>query len=359
MRSLRTICAVALAGGLSAGPATACGEPSTTPASEPASHVITDSAGAAVKVPTAVNRIADSWAAHNEVLQVLGAGDKIVATVLTPKTTPWLYAINPALNGAPTVFTSTTVTTEKLTATRPDVVFVSNNNQLAAKTTELGIPTLQLIFQNFDDLKKVVSTTADVLGPDAQARATAYNSYLDTTLAAVSAKTSAVPTASRPTVLHISTLDPLVIDGTDSIIDSWITTAGGRNAATISGNLKPVSTEQIAQWNPDVIILGTNAGGSAGAGAQTLANLAADPFFGQLAAVRNHRTYVNPAGAFLWDRYGAEEALQVQWAAKFLHPELFPDLDMAAATKSFYTRFLHYDLTDEQARRILAAQNPA
>jgi iron complex transport system substrate-binding protein len=239
------------------------------------------------------------------------------------------------------------------------VVFVSNNSQLAAKTTEPGIPTLQLIFQNFDDLKKVVTTTADVLGPDAQAQATAYNSYLDTTLATVSAKTSTVPTASRPKVLHISTLDPPVIDGTDSIIDSWITAAGGRNAATVSGNLKPVPTEQIAQWNPDVIILGTNAGGSSGAGAQTLANLAADPFFGQLAAVRNHRTYINPAGAYLWDRYSAEEGLQVQWAAKLLHPELFTDLDMVAATKSFYTRFLHYDLTDDQARRILAAQNPA
>jgi iron complex transport system substrate-binding protein len=359
MRSLRTIAAVALAGGLSAGVATACGGPSNSPSPAQATHVITDSTGATVQVPTTINRIADSWPAHNEVLQLLGAGDKIVATVLTPKTTPWLYTIDPALNNAQTVFTSTTVTTEKLTAARPDVVFVSNNSQLAAKTTELGIPTLQLIFQNFDDLKKVVTTTADVLGPDAQAQATAYNSYLDTTLASVSAKTATVPTASRPKVLHISTLDPLVIDGTDSIIDSWITAAGGRNAASVSGTLKPVSTEQIAQWNPDVIILGTNAGGSAGAGAETLAKLAADPFFGQLAAVRNHRTYINPAGAYLWDRYSAEEALQVQWAAKLLHPELFTDLDMVAATKSFYTRFLHYDLTDEQAGRILAAQNPA
>jgi iron complex transport system substrate-binding protein len=205
----------------------------------------------------------------------------------------------------------------------------------------------------------VVTTTADVLGPDAQAQAKAYNSYLDTTLADVAAKTSTVPMASRPSVLHISTLDPLVIDGTDSIIDSWITAAGGRNAATVSGNLKPVSTEQITQWNPDVIILGTNAGGSSGAGAKTLATLAADPVFSQLAAVRNHRTYINPAGAYLWDRYSAEEALQVQWAATLLHPELFTDLDMVAVTKNFYTRFLHYDLTDEQAGRILAAQNPA
>ncbi len=44
---------------------------------------IADSTGATVKVPTTVTHIADSWPAHNEVLQLLGGGDKIVATVTT------------------------------------------------------------------------------------------------------------------------------------------------------------------------------------------------------------------------------------------------------------------------------------
>jgi hypothetical protein len=32
---------------------------------------------------------------------------------------------------------------------------------------------------------------------------------------------------------------------------------------------------------------------------------------------------------------------------------------MVAETKSFYSRFLHYQLTDDQVSRILAGQNPA
>jgi iron complex transport system substrate-binding protein len=347
-----------LVSGLGAALLTGCGQSDSGPSDTAThTHAVTDSTGTPVTIPASVTRIADAWPAHNEIVHMLGGGDKIIATSLKASSTPWLYTVDPALNKAQTVFT-TTVNIEALTATRPDVLFVSDPTQFAAKTTGIGIPTLQLIFQTFDGLKKVVATTADVLGPAAQAQAQRYNSYLDTKLAALSAVTSRIPAAARPSVLHISSLNPLIIDGTNSIIDAWITTAGGRNAAQVSGNLRPVSTEQVAQWNPDVIVLGSNAGGAADTGAQTLQKLSTDPFWSRLTAVRNHRAYLNPTGAFLWDRYGIEEALQIQWAAKTLHPEDFTALDMVAETRSFYSQFLHYQLTDDQARRILAAQNP-
>jgi len=37
---------------------------------------------------------------------------------------------------------------------------------------------------------------------------------------------------------------------------------------------------------------------------------------------------VNPKGVFSWDRYGAEEALQIQWAAKTLYPDLFTNINI-------------------------------
>lgn len=239
---------------------------------------------------------------------------------------------------------------------RPDVVFAPDPAPFAAQTTAAGIPTLQLVFQTFASLKKVVTTTADVLGPAAQVQAQRYDAYLDHTLAAVSAQTSKIPMDQRPSVLHIASLHPLIIDGTNTLIDSWITAAGGRDAARVSGYLRPVTAEQILTWNPDVIILGI--GGVGGETAQTVADLSSDLGFSQLSAVRNHHVYLNPVGAFLWDRYGIEEALQIQWAAKTLHPDLFRNLNMITVTKDFYSQFLHYPLTDEQVARILVSQNP-
>ena len=121
---------------------------------------------------------------------MLGAGDKIVATVLTPASVPWLYTIDPALRQAQTVFTNTTVNAEALAQTHPDVLFADKSTQIAA---------------------------------------------------------------------------------------------GGRNAAQISGNARPVSTEQVAQWNPDVIILASSAFAVADPGQQTLENLSTDSFWNHLA----------------------------------------------------------------------------
>jgi iron complex transport system substrate-binding protein len=361
MGLIRGVTALALVGGLAAALLAGCGQPGTgsPPAPAPAgAHVVIDSTGSPVQVPSEITRIADAWPAHNEIVQMLGAGNKIVATVLTPSSVPWLYTIDPALNQAQTVFTDTTVNTEQLITERPEVLFTDKSTPIAAETTTSGIPTVQLGFQTYPDLKRVVSITAEVLGPAAQAQAQAYNSYLDTTLANVSAVTSKIPAASRPSVLHIYSLDPLVVDGTDSIIDAWITAAGGRNAAQVSSQTRPVSKEQVAQWNPDVIILASSAFVATDTGAQTLAKLRADPFWSQLAAVRDNEAFLNPTGGWHWDRYGIEEALQIRWAAKTLHPKEFASLDMVAETRNFYSRFLHYPLTDDQAKRMLAAQNP-
>lgn len=360
MGSIRVRIALAAVAAVTAALVAGCGQsPAPAPVTPaPATRVVTDVNGAQVAVPATINRIADAWPAHNEVVQMLGAGDKITATVLTEKTAPWLYVINPALRGAQTVFTNSTANTEQLTQARPDVLFTDKSTQIAAKTTELGIPTVQLGFQNYPDLKRMVTSTADVLGGPARDQASAYNAYLDDTLAQVRGRTASLPAGQRPSVLHVYSLNPLVVDGTGSIIDEWITAAGGRNAAQVKGNVRPVSTEQVAQWNPDVVILASSAFVAADTGAQTLDKLRADPFWSELPAVRDNRAVINPTGGWHWDRYGIESALQLRWAGETLHPELFGDVDMVAETRSFYDRFLHHPLTGDEARTMLAAEDP-
>ena len=73
--------------------------------------------------------------------------------------------------------------------------------------------------------------------------------------------------------------------------------------------------------------------------------------------MQNGQVYANPKGVFSWDRYGVEEALQLQWAANLLHPDLF-NIDIRTQVKDFYETFLNYTLTDDQVERILNAQDP-
>lgn len=327
-------------------------------AATPNTRVVTDSTGAQVALPMEVNRVADAWQAHNEVVAMLGAGDKVVATVSTKDLVPWLYLVNPQMNNAKTVFTNTTADVEALLGQRPDVVFLPTDSKVADALKDVAVPAVQLNFTDYQGLQKVVTTTGETLGGSAPERAAQYNAYLTQTLATVQSKTSSLTDTQRPKVLHVTSLDPLIVDGTDTIIDAWIRMAGGRNAADVQGNNVTVGAEQLLAWNPDIVILGSNSLVDRKDPRKALTSLLGDPTWANVAATKTKKVYLNPIGAFFWDRYSAEGALQLLWAGKLLHPELFTTVDVAAATKRFYKTYFAYDLTDAQVQKILTANLP-
>jgi iron complex transport system substrate-binding protein len=287
---------------------------------------------------------------------MLGGGDKIVATVLTPESRPWLYKVNSAMYKAVTTF-NPNPNIEELIKTKPDVAIVPVADKNVDEITGVGIPVIQLTYTDFNSLKSQIQLTGDILGDVGKQKAQLYTDYLNSKLKMVTDVTSEIPQANRPKVLHLSSLSPNIIDGGDTIIDSWIQAAGGINAAAeVPGTFKEVSIEQILKWDPDVIILGT---GNTGLGAKNADLLKTDPQWQKIKAVKNGRVYVNPNGAFMWDRYGAEEALQIQWVAKTLNPDKFANLDMNQVTKDFYKTFFNYNLTDDETNRILTGKNPA
>ena len=144
----------------------------------------------------------------------------------------------------------------------------------------------------------------------------------------------------------------LKIDGTKTIIDTWVKYAGGKNAVQKEGSMIEITAEEIVAADPDIIIVG-------GADNQkAVEKIYADPVFAGLKAVKNKKVYGNPKGVFSWDRYGAESALQILWAATIIQPELFRDVDVKAQTKAFYKKFMNYDLSDIEFDYILKGLNP-
>jgi len=102
-------------------------------------------------------------------------------------------------------------------------------------------------------------------------------------------------------------------------------------------------------------VLGTNGDNGIHTGVDQIYN---DPKWKDINAVKNHRVYVNPNGMYMWDRNCPEEALQIQWAAKTFWPDLFKDLDVVKETKDFYKKFFNYNLTDDDAQRIINSEPP-
>ncbi|MGA7844768.1 MAG: ABC transporter substrate-binding protein [Dehalococcoidales bacterium] len=325
----------------------------------PATRTVTDSTGAVVTIPWTVNRIADAWHANNEIVMLLGGASKLVATTTVVQGLPWFVKLDPAIANIPAPFTSTAgqVNMEMLIATSPDVLLCSAGSFTAATMAQFAaanIPVVQMPAATFADLQTTVNITAQVIGPQAQTIAANYISYLNSNIQEVTAVTSSIPASQRPTVLHTSQYLVLSTDGAGSLIDAWINYAGGVDvaSATVSGNQKAITAEQIAAWNPSIIIVGT---------APNQANVQAilnDPHWSSTAAVQNKQVYANPTGVYLWDRYSAEEALQIIWAAKLLWPSKFASIDIVQQTKYFYSTFFHYQLTDADVAAILAGNGP-
>lgn len=312
---------------------------------------VIDDAGRSVSVSVQPTRIADGWYAHHVLLMTLGAGSRIVATVNHPRSQPWMFKVMPSLEQA-TQIDGTAFNVEDLLADHVDLVFTAIGDRQALAYEQVGLAVMRMGFTDLAGLQRSMLATAQALGGEqAMDRAQAYNRYLDAQLSGVKDKVSALSIEQRPTVLHIASINPLKVDGSDTLIDDWIRIAGGRNAAIgLKGNMQVVSAEQVLAWQPEVLILA--------AGAGDLEQAAQGPLLSQLQAVQHGRVLRNPAGVFPWDRYGTEVALQIEWAAQQLHPDLFRDTDMLVRTRDFYQRFFDYPLTESDARRILQGLPP-
>lgn len=291
-------------------------------------------------------RIADLWYAHNATAIMLGASDRLVVTTDSPSAQAWMYRLAPQLKLA-TVVKASPVNVEALLAAHVDLAIVGQPAE-AERLKSVGIPSMACHVVDMASLRDCVDKTADALGdPAARARDKAYDAYLDGVVARLDRGLQGVPEDARPRVLHIGSLTPLRADGSDTLIDDWIRRAGGRNvAAELHGTLRPISAEQIARWNPDIIIVGGQD--------ERVEN---DPA-AIVPALKGYRFVRNPSGAYQWDRHGPEFALQLLWTAKLLHPDRFKDVDMRRETAGFYQRLFGYRMTPAEVSSILSAEPP-
>ena len=314
---------------------------------------ITDMQGVKVSVPGKVEKIAALWNANNEIILALGGMDKVVATTDLIKTNKWFEHIYPKLKNLPAALNGKDLQIEELVKLAPDVIIVFNKNY-QDELIKNGFSAVNLIFRDYPDMEKSIYATAEVIGTDdARKKAEKLANKIHDNSEFVTARTKSIPDAKRPKVLHLlGGANLLKIDGTNTIQNTWIKLGGGVNAINTEGSMIEVSAEEIINANPDIIIVGGNDTDT------QIKKIKEHPAFSGSNAVKNGKIYGNPKGVFSWDRYGAENVLQILWAAKTIQPDLFKDVDMKVKTKEFYKEFLNHDLSDKEYGYILKGLNP-
>ena len=310
-------------------------------------RVITDMAGREVTLSKKVSRICSNGTAQNQLMLFLGAESKIVATLPSVKSNPWVKKIAPSVSNLPEPFAAEGINVEELIEAKPDVVTLwSGTEDIQKKLDEVGIPYVILFYSTNDEFKKGITLMGEILGEEESKIAEEFVKYYDGNFNKVLSKTEKIDKKERKRVYYVAA-NPLNTEGKQSIVTSWIESSGGVNVAAeadVQNITADVSIEDVIKWNPEVIII------------RDFKNkdvILKDDKWKDITAVKNGQVYVNPKGVNVWSARSADGALQPLWAAKTFYPDLFKDVNIENEVKNFYKTYYKYEINDEELKDIL------
>lgn len=317
--------------------------------------------GSQVTVPQKVERVATINGPAYEKLVVLDAEDKIVCVADSHKVNwPWSNVIFKDLNKLPAIANANTaLNVEDLVPYHIDVTFIWVDPKATAAMQNIGISVVAVAStKDPGSVKEELKTYAEVLGGDAPAKAKKYTEYFDKKLKMITDVTSKIPQSERP-IVHFAMRKVLATSGNKTTIPALVESAGGNCVESkLDAGSTEVTKEQLISWNPDYIFVDHATTTAASPDAQTqVKKLLAEGDYSKVTAVKNKNVYIAPTGVMYWDA-SLQRILLVMWMAKTMYPDKFANLNMVTELQEFYSQFYHFDLTSQQAQKILDHVDP-
>jgi iron complex transport system substrate-binding protein len=236
---------------------------------------------------------------------------------------------------------------EALASVRPDLVLQwgGRGNDIVAPLSNAGLNVALILCCREEWTRFYHDMLAGAIGRADRAREN--TAWRDRVLGQLAAKRPALATARKPRVLHLQqALTQLTAAGKGTYNEWIIEQAGGENAAGGNADFKAINVEQIALWDPEVILLNSFED------RLTPARIYDDPILSLTRAAREKRVYKMPLGGYRWDPPSHESPLTWMWLANLLHPELF-SFDLRAEMRAAYRTLYGHDLTAADIDEIL------
>ena len=308
----------------------------------PGSVTISDQDGRTIDLAQPVERIFSPYALATYMVYAVGGADRLVVGnylgARDPEGTAAMTRIDPLFPERSRNAPEDTTNAEFVATLTPDLVLASSNSPWTDPVEAIGVPVIGFEGESTERLRDAMRILGQALGPDAAARAEAWIAYYDFVLEAVATSTSGV--ATRPGVLFTGTNRTRVASGT-MYQSALIRAAGGTSVtAHLGGSWNDVDVEQVATWNPDLILV-------APYGQASVAAIVEDREWQLLDAVRAGAVLRVPKLVAPWDTPVPDSVLAVVWLAETLHGEL-TGLSCESETAFFYQRFYDYAISAEE-----------
>jgi iron complex transport system substrate-binding protein len=313
---------------------------------------IVDMAGRRVTVPDVI-KTAYAPSPYGYTMLYSVAPEKLAGLMYPVKEEDKKY-LHPAIHGKPVIGRLKNV--EALVKARPDVIIVwgDKKNPIHKPSEEalahLGIPYVYVTVGDLADLPDYPAAYAflgRLLGKEERtARESAYCRHA---LAEVEAVVGKIPKERRPRVYLAEGKDGLRSECDDSLHVHLLKLAGDldvhRCHTSCHKGYEPVTLEQVAAYNPDVILAQDKG---------FFETVRTDPAWSEIKAVRDGRVYLIPKQPFNWfDRPPSfMRILGLKWLMTRLYPQDYR-IDLTAETVAFFKLFLSVDITPEDAEKLI------
>lgn len=292
---------------------------------------ITDCVGREVNISGEADHIISLNADATRVLISLGVGDRIVAVDSNTKNDPMFNVTYPRLKDIEDVGSpfSGTLNVERVVALEPDVILFGGSSKSTAETiqNQTGIPCVcsYVGVKKVDDFLCGYKLIGKMVGREN--RSNEIQSFIRTEINGIIEISCKIPDSEKPKVLLAGTpfdKDPFKVVILSGAID-W---AGGINVASEQykggSPTKTTSMEQIAQWNPDIIMI-------SGLSLVNPEDILKDPNWQQLKSVKSGKVYKIYSSTVGYDP--AIFVIQALQMAKIMHPDKY-DFEFEFATKA-------------------------
>lgn len=351
MLMLMTACATptAVTPSQPANNSTEAAQPTEEP--QPAEFTVTDGMGRTVtfeKAPSQIVLVGKSLFMVADAIYLFPeAGKNIIAIGATNQGSGNFIPLIDETYASKTVLDSN-ASVEDIAALQPDLVITKSLNAETYGTPleQLGIPVVYLDFETAEQYQRDLATLGQIFNNPAKAEELA--AWFQGKVEAVSGVVAGLSEEQKPKTLLIYYSEKEGAISFNVPPASWmqtymVETAGGVPVwmdANPGKGWATVNIEQIAAWNPDIVLIVSyfkpvN---------EVVDLLKADEQWKLLDAVKNNKIFGFPTDAYSWDQPDPRWALGLQWAATKLHPDLFTDLDILAEAKAFYLDL--YDMDD-------------
>lgn len=236
---------------------------------------------------------------------------------------------------------------EQIVPMDPDVVFMKSYlaESLGEPIEQLGIPVVYFDLETPEQFERDIDVIGEVLGnPE---RAVQINAFYAERRAAIAELISPLEEAERPRVLLMQYSDrggdiAFNVPALGWLQTSLINDAGGIPVwldASEGGGWTIVGFEQIAAWDPEVVIAIYYPDDASA----VVDSLYADANWQALSSTQNGSIYGFPGDFLSWDQPDPRWILGLTWLVKTLHPEAAASIDLQADVARFYSEMYGLD----------------